>query len=86
MELRVEEGDIIYCHKDLIMQFTGVINAIKGHSYKINHTTRNLFFFKNENNRQHGFENEIESYCEWFTLVPKEIKEEVEFTDFFDFN
>lgn len=80
-----QTGDILYCHTDLVMEHSDVVEATKGRTYEIISTDYSSIFIIDNSGDHHSFDKRGEwKYTNWFTLIPKEHVDKVLNTDFFN--
>jgi hypothetical protein len=80
-------GDYLYCHKNLVMQDDGLIEATEGKMYPIIRVGNYGVYIKNNSNGEHKFSTDPEEnwhYSVWFNLVPAEFKNELDEFNPFD--
>lgn len=81
-------GDYLYCHKNLVMEDDGLIEATEGKMYPIIRVGFYSMIIKNNSGGEHKFSTDPEEnwhYSVWFNLVPAEFKNELDEFNPFDF-
>lgn len=80
-------GDYLYCHKNLVMEDDGLIEATEGKMYPIIRVGNYGVYIKNNSGDEHKFSTDPEEnwhYSVWFNLVPAEFKNELDEFNPFD--
>lgn len=78
-------GDFLYCHTDLVMEHSDIVEATRGRSYEVVAVDYGDIMIIDNSGDHHSFDKRGEwNYTRWFTLIPKEHMKDVLDTDFFD--
>ena len=80
-------GDYLYCHRNVVMEDDGLIEATEGKMYPIIRVGNYGVYIKNNSGDEHKFSTDPEEnwhYSVWFNLVPAEFKNELDEFNPFD--